>query len=230
MLQLLKKRYEINLSKLTGWPSRTDCDGVLFAGIAKAGGVNLDLSEAQKKSGQWFRRPSMDCFDLGDSRSDFSNDMAVGLILSADTDDLKLWFSWVKKNNYRMGRGDPGATLMKPNVLGVLGRHLGKNLSPRIPYLRSDKDYVRHIQTLLIYIDGRSTGYIKEDELKLLKSYDNGKDYLIMSVIAKYDGNHDDPIRLLLKEPAPPSYVRGDQPERYRLAHWLFSAKIILED
>ena len=228
MLELLRNRYAENLSKLQGWPSRTDCDATLWAGIAKKGGVTLDITESKETTGQWYRRPTKDCFDTASSRSDFSNDMAVGVILSASDADIKHWFSWVKDKNYKMGRGEIGATLMKPNVLGVLGRRLGKNLAPRLPYAANDKDYVRHIQSLMIYIDGLSTGYLKSEEIQLLAKYNDGKDYLIAAIIAKYHGNHDSVIKLLLKEGKPPSYVRGDQPERYRLAHWLLSASIVL--
>lgn len=227
--QELEARYLQNLDKLTGWPSSTDCDATLWAGIAKAGGVDLDITASKAPTGQWFRRPNQDCYITGSSRSDFSNDMALGIILSASDASLKHWYGWVVKNNYRMGNGDPGATILKPNVRAVLGRKLGINLGPRLPYVRNDKDYVRHIQTLMIYVDGRSTGYITAHELKLLESYDDGRDYLILAMIARYTGKYDKVINLLLAEGSPPTYVRGDEPERYRLAHWLFAASIILE-
>lgn len=227
-LEQLETRYQENLEKLQSFPSwGDDCDSTLWAGLAKAGGVKLDISASKAETGQWYRRPSKDCYSTGSSRSTFSNDMAVGIILSASIGDLKHWFTWVVKNGYVMGEGDPGAVIMKPNILGVLGRRLGMNLAPRYPYIRNNKDYVRHIQTLMIYVDSRSTGFITRKELELLKSYDNGSDYLIMAVIGKYDGSQERTVSLLLQEPKPPSYVRGD-PERYRLAHWLFAASIVL--
>lgn len=226
--QRLAAKYSANKAKLSGWPSRTDCDATLWAGLARAGGVNLDITASKAKTGQWFRRPSKDCYSTGSSRSDFSNDMAVGVILSASVNDLKHWFSWVRRNDYRMGEGDPGAAVMKPNVLGVLGRRINANLAPRLPYFPNKKDYVRHIQMLMIFIDGKSTGHITESELKLLQRYDDGKDYLLSAIIARYTGKYDKVINLLLAEGSPPTYVRGDEPERYRLAHWLFAASIVL--
>lgn len=228
--QLLEERYKDNLSKIQGWPSRTDCDATLWAGIAKAGGVQLDISESQKDTGQWYRRPSMDCYKLGHSRSTFSNDMLAGVILSANDSQLRNFYGFIRLNNYVMGSGDPGAVVLKPNMLGVLGRRIGMNLAPRYPYIANSKDYVRHIQMLMIYMDGKNTGFITESELKLLKSYEDDIDYLLSAILARYTGKYDKATNLLLAEGKPPTYVRGDEPERYRLAHWLFAARIILGD
>jgi len=228
-LQLLQARYDENLAKLGNrWPSRSDCDAVLWASISKHGGNDVDITESQAESGQWFRRPGKDCFSTASSRSSFSNDMALGIVLAASTHDIKRWFNWVKRNNYRMGPGDPGAAVLKPNVMAVIGRRVGWNLGPRYPYVSNSRDYVRHIQTLMIYVDGLSTGYITKGELSLLKRYNDGRDYLIASVLAKYTGDFDAAVGLLLEEGEPPSYVRGDSPEMFRLAHWVMSAKIVL--
>ena len=227
--ELLQAQYKVNKAKLTGWPSRTDCDGVLWASEALLGGISLDIYEARDKEGKWYRSPSHDCFDTGRSRSDFSNDMLVGIVLACDGNAVRRYYAWLVRHNFIMGRGDRGATFVKPNVLGVLKRSLGKP-APRLPYIRNNKDYVRHIQMLMIYIDGRTTGYITEHELEVLESYDDGKDYLLTAIVARYNGDYERAIKLLLEEGHQPSYVRGDQPERYRLAHWLFAANIILEN
>lgn len=228
--ETLQQRYEANLKKLTGWPSRTDCDGTLWASVALTAGVQLDIREAKDKEGKWYRSPSKDCFDTGRSRSDFSNDMLVGLILSASISDLREYFNWLRLHNYVMGRGDKGATIVKPNVLNVLMRRIGLKHAKRLPYIANRKDYVQHIQALMIYIDGRTTGFITRHELELLKKYDKGKDYLFAAIIARYNGTYSRATSMLMAEGKPPSYVRGDEPERYRLAHWLLAAKILLGD
>jgi hypothetical protein len=228
--QRLVARYEANKAKLIGWPSRTDCDATLWAGLAKAGGVDLDLTEAKDKEGKFYRNPNHDCFDHKRSRSDFSGDMLMGLVLALDRHNLRLYHAWLKVRRYRTGRGDPITSIIKPNIMGVMSRRTKLEYYPRFPYAANKKDYVRHIQMLMIYVDGRTTGHITEHELKHLQSYDDGKDYLLSAIIARYTGKYDKTINLLLAEGSPPTYVRGDEPERYRLAHWLFSAKIILGD
>lgn len=229
ILNNLRVEYEKKLTTIDGWPSRTDCDALLWASVSKYAAVqNIDLTEARDSLGKWYRRPSKDCFDKGDSRSDISGDMVAGLALALDKKDIEKLIKFGKAVNWDMGRGDPGATILKPNLIAVLGRIVGQNLGPRYFYFRSDKDYVRHIQSLMIYVDARSTGFVTKDELDLLKSYDKEKDYLLKAIISKYTGRSEGAVNMLLNGIKPPSYVRGDQPERYALAHWLLAAKITL--
>ena len=228
--ETLRFLYEKRLSEFEGWPSRTDCDAMLWAGIAKAAGVEIDLNEARSEDGKLYRRPGKDCYKKGQSRSDFSNDMLAGYILASPPDDVARYYSYLESNNFVMGDGDIGATILKPNIRATIGRIIKRDLGTRIPYLKSKKDYVRHIQMLLIYRDGLSTGFITEQEYKMLKKYNRGKDYLLSSILAKYDGDNVESINMLLKDIPSPSYVRGDRVDRYRMAHWLLSAKISLGD
>jgi len=242
-LEILRSYYEDNLAKLKGIPSKTDCDGLLWAGLAKAGGVELDLDAFQSDSGELHRRPSKDCYETGDSRSSVSNDMIVGwawgVYYSKDAKALEKFLQFAEDNKMIVGKpkNGVGEVLVKPNVQGLLGRlsyHLKLGSRPyggiRLPYQESNKDYVKHIQTLMIALDGELSDKMPELDIKLVCKYakEDKDDYLMAAVCSVYNGGITDAINLLIEEPEPPSYVRGDQKERYRLAHWLFTANYLL--
>jgi hypothetical protein len=61
------------------------CDGLLFTAIGQAAGacdgVKLTAFEDSKEPGRWYRSPSHDCYPTGNSASDISKDMMMGLVL-----------------------------------------------------------------------------------------------------------------------------------------------------
>ena len=65
----------------TSWPSVEDCDALLWAGMAKAAGVSLQLTVAEDLPGHWQRRPTP-CWTPSDgdvgSRSTISQDNRLG--------------------------------------------------------------------------------------------------------------------------------------------------------
>lgn len=248
-VELLESKYKAEIERYSDvsadalWPSETDCDAVLWASLASSS-IPLDSTRSLAPDGRLYRRPSKDCYQKGESRSSVSNDMIVGFLWASFMNGLKSELialkNYAEANKFVMGEPWPdgvGEVLMKPQVQGIMGRLLvhfeesaGDYQDIRLPYLPSPKDYVRHIQTLMIALDGELTGYITGQELELLKKYqkEDPDDYLISAVVCKYNNCMGFVVDMLLEDLPAPSYVRGDNFEAYRTSHWLFSAKYVL--
>lgn len=233
-VELLEAEYERRLRAYgSELPSTVDCDLLLWSSIAGVGGVDIDYMAFTDGAGRWFRRPSKDCFDSGDSRSDISNDQLSGLLwllyVRNDYEEIGKLADYAEANKFVMGRGDEGATILKANLQGILGRLANRSYKNiRVPYLRGT-DYVRHIQVLQISLYAEISGGIPADNLRLLRGYDDGKDYAVAAVVAKYDGKTEKVIDLLLNPPKPPGYVRGVNPKKLEEGRWLMWAKYTLD-
>lgn len=225
-----------------GWPSEDDCDGLVWAGVAAASGVKLDLSRAFH-SGQINRRPDVPCYPddnnndgRPDSRSTISNDGLVALMLgsylSGNGEILKRMASIGEANNWVYGKPWPSGiaeVYLKPWFQGLLGRlNGGKTSYSKIPLTLqySSEDYPAHIQTLAMIAESKVKGGLSSSNIELLKRYHHREpgDYLIRSVYGQYNGSVSKAFMLV----QPPSYVRGGEPERFALVHWLLAAKIYL--
>lgn len=141
-----REQYRVVADKETGWPDPMDCDGVLHAGVARAGGVEWVRTDLMENGfGKLGRRVSTaaPCWTLeqGDvgSKSETSGDMAQGFLLAAwrardlgaverlaaygeahSVDVLGLP-AWVLGDPYP---DEAGAVLMKPGAVGLVGRML----------------------------------------------------------------------------------------------------------
>lgn len=226
-IELLRLKFDTELKKLSGWPKGDDCDKLLWVSLAKYAGVrDIDIMSARDDSGAWHRTPEHTCYKEGRSRSTISNDMFVGLFLVLDKVVLKEIIDYGKAHYWTMGKGDPGAHIMKPQVQALLGFLAGEKLGERVPLVWSDKDYVRHIQSLMLYQWGKKSGFLYTHERRLLESYSKN-DYLPKAVLFRYKPDDNLPGELY-DVPEVPSYVRGHK--SYKLVHWLFSVKLVLEN
>ena len=221
-------------------PSVTDCDGLLWAGLAYGANCSLPIDEFERERGVWHRRPTHDCYDKGDSRSSISTDMFAGLFAGSyycesieRLDDIADYGS---RNDFLMGVPDKpfGEAYLSVNGRAVLGQMVGRDFGK--PVWKSVKpDYAKHIQSLLILLElqtsGKATKIDRVAEPKEnLKRYakEDPDDYFISAVKHMLtDGKYDDSIRLLFDSECP-SYVRGDQPDKFCKAHKAFTAKVIL--
>lgn len=227
VVELLQVKFDNELKTVSGWQGKHDCDSILWTSLAKYAGVKgIDLHEAMDASGAWHRNPGQNCYSEGRSRSTISNDMFVGMFLALNKNDLKGIIRYGKEHYWAMGKGDPGAHFMKPQVQALLGFLAGEKLGERVPLVWSDKDYVRHIQTLMLYQWGKKSGFLYTHERKLLESYAKS-DYLPRAVLFRYKPDDSLPAELY-DVPKVPSYVRGHK--SYKLVHWLFSVKLVLEN
>ena len=180
-----------------GWPSETDCDGLLFAGQACAAGMDLDIHRAELEPGIWHRRPEKACHteqdgDVG-SKSSISNDMVLGLYVClyarGDYESLKRFADVSEKNKWLIGipKERVQEVLLKPNQVGYLGRMLldlsdGKDRRGYAKlfaaYLPVTEDYQRHLLALGVYLNG----LIAENlEAKGLKPYSD-KDQVVSTI------------------------------------------------
>ncbi len=243
--------------KETGWPSVTDCDGTLWAGIACAGDATLNIDLAEYSLGEIHRRPAPSCWNVKDgdvgSKSTISNDQLTGYIwcrwAKEDLESLRRLADYAEKNKWVMGQpfSAVGDVVMKPNLIGLLGRAIFKlssgtddrpyRLTPS-EYLPSDTDYVRHIGALQIALQGETTeetASLLDIDANMMKRLDDyvaaePSNPLYAAVKGVYTGDMTPAVELLLKNDLPrPSYVRGQNPEAFAMADWLFAAKIALK-
>lgn len=223
------------------WPSRTDCDALLWAGLAKAAGENTDLSEAEYAPGEMHRRPPPECYPDG-AASTISGDMLLGymwgLWRSKDLAALQRLADFGEANNWTMGVGAPSRVQMRYNDYVILahmiytlsnGADVRRYHSATPVYFDVTLDYARHLQVLSILLYGEVYGSIDlPSRTKLKEACDfNPKDALFQAACGLYSGDMSAAVALLI-DPAyvAPTYVRGD--DAYSNVHWLFAAKIAL--
>lgn len=242
----LKKAQEA-WSQKTGWPSDDDCDGTLWAGLAKASGVNTVLLEKAKQAdGKIHRRPTKPCWENGvdvGASSTISKDMLLGYVFgmwrSGNRGELESLFSYGKDHGWRMGdpASEVGKVFLTPNGIATLCKaikSLGGDYKSEcdLPTVFSSgsKDFEEHLAVLGIILWGEvNGGTIPADAYQTLTdlAYKHAQDALFNSAYAGYaSGNFDVPTQLLLSDYSYPSYVRGN--ENYKLVHWLFAADLIL--
>jgi hypothetical protein len=162
-----------------GFINSDECDSLLFTGLIGAAGVDIDIEAAQGKPGQWFRRPSQDCYP-DHSKSTISRDMILGL----------LWYSWRNKrldivtdlfqygrrNDWVMGKGSPSRTALSPLMINTIIRIIQKLDGKAWPYIspeiwpKVEPGYQRHIQTLHLLLRGEVMGKLSGQAVDRLKA------------------------------------------------------------
>jgi hypothetical protein len=249
----LQSEYDLRLNELrtaslshtAGWPSDEDCDGALWAGVARLAGASwVDISAAVQPDGRPTRRPYSDCGpgDLGynnGSASTTSNDMITGIMAgmfsAQDTDSAKrLWdygysHSWIMgEPNYYVSR-----VLLRPNGITMLARLLYYTSKGTIDhavrwgpilYGPATEDFEGHLMILGRYLEGRLGGPQYGMEVAEFLGAKYRPDDAFAQAVA---GNSSNAARLLLSNYKSPSYVRGH--DSYHLVHWLIAARIALD-
>lgn len=220
----------------TGWPSATDCDGALWAGLANAGGGAADLNLAESAPGAIIRSPSGAC-------SPTSRDMILGYAFgrwaAKDLAALQRLANYGEKNNWYMS-SDQTLSSIDPISQGILGRAIeklsngeDKRVYAGVPMacLVFTVDYEQHLQTLEALLDGQVEGKIPVACLAALQAFQDASpgDAFFAAAVGVYKGDLTKAEELLT---APnyvcPTYVRGAAD--YCLVHKVFTSKIILGD
>jgi hypothetical protein len=228
----------------TGWPSAVDCDALLWAGLAAAAGMPVNLAAAEYSPGEMHRRPRPACWtpDGGDqgSKSSVSRDMLSGYLWGVwgrgDLGAAQRLAAYGEAHAWVMGGGDPGRIGMGTNLKGLLARiieRLGGAASEHrlLPtaYLPGAKDYEQHLAVLGLLLEGEVRGGLYDGELNVLRAITEGAadDALFQAARGSYDGDMGRALDLLLDEAyVLPGYVRGAP--AYGYVHWLFAADIVL--
>ncbi len=227
MTDLYYERLETASKYKEGWPSLTDCDGLVWAGVACRAGVKVNIVAAMDE-GRFYRTPSKTCYKEGRSRSTVSADGIVAALGCVNTDTAVQMARYGEDHNWVFGEPWYHAYL-KPHFQGLLGRVTGEGKSySYIPMklIYSDEDYVAHIQTLAMLTEMKVNNGLSKSNIDLLRRYHerDPEDYLIRSVYGLYNSEVSKPFTQV----QPPSYVRGDSAERFALVHWLLAARIYL--
>lgn len=175
-IEALKEAYDGRLKAIAkGWPNPNDCDGLLWAGLAKAAGIELDLDLAEYSPGELHRRPRPPCWENGEdkgSKSTISRDMVLGWLWAKwrdkDAAAIKRFQDRAESKNFVIGQPYPeriGETLLTGNLIGLLGR-ISCEMFKNCPIYRkiepvhskSSTDYVQHLTVLFIVLNGEVWG------------------------------------------------------------------------
>jgi hypothetical protein len=165
---------------------------------------------------------------------------------------------YAEDHSFVMGEPlDDGRVLLGTNLSGLLGRMVyalsgGGDERPWSlafeAYAPVAEDYEQHTQAVDIGLQGDVVADLRARGLdagvgaiELLDISPGMKarldelaaahpdDYLFQAERGVYTGDFSDAIRLLLTPPTPPSYVRGDRPDHFESARWLFAARRVLD-
>ncbi len=233
----LREETEKNIA---GWPADNECDGALWAGVARAAGADwVDVSASLRPDGRPTRKPLRDCLTPDESATTTSNDMITGIILglqeSKDTDSVLRLYQYGEQHDWIMGTPEwyISRVLLRPNGVTLMARILYKlsggerdysiRLMPVI-YGPVDGDYEGHLLLLSRIIEKKAGGsqYGMEIAETLFAKAHPG-DALAQAVA----GNYQLAALLLTNDYKSPSYVRGD--DIYHTVHWLLAAKVTLD-
>jgi hypothetical protein len=249
----LRSEYNTRLAAFdSGWPSVSDCDATLWAGLACFAGVDLDITEAEYEPGVVHRRPKSEgsCFvdgvDLG-AKSTVSNDMLSGYILCAGVKNnigaLTRLYEVSSSRDWKTGeaqfasrdRVQMSSNLQK-HLADAIYRSSGGEIQKEkrrntLAYFPSDIDYARHLTSVgFLMADIWNRHEISWLMVRILEANFNKdkNDAFTTAVLGRYEhGYSQKAVDLLLGDYRSPSYVRGD--ESYHEVHWLGAAKVVLD-
>lgn len=265
-LEALEEKFEalkigtvLDLDAETGWPSKFDCDGLLWAGKAASVGLPVKVDLAEYSPGELHRRPPPSCWNEKDgdvgSKSTISNDMILGWLWAkwslGDLDALKRLAKYGEDRNWFMGlpKSMMARVYLKPNQQGLLGRmifSLSKGADGRSyrhlfeSYPSVTEDYARHLQALgillqgLVEMDDLEVRLIDINDQMLQRLHElvdvEPKNALFQAALGRYTGDYDAAYALLLDDSTPvPTYVRGDKPEVLAKVERLFAMMVVIQ-
>lgn len=191
------------------------------------------------------------------SRDNLTGYMAC-LWARQDLEGLRRLAAYGEAHAFVMGKPiADGRTILGVNLTGLLGRmiySLSGGQDDRAYALAFEayapvfEDYEQHVQAVGITLQGEVAASIREQGLPLdisaiaLTDISPGmksrleelvaahpEDYLFQAALGVYTGDFSRAVTLLLEHPPAPSYVRGDQPELFERARWLYSARLVLK-
>lgn len=230
-------------SKGTGWLATGVCDSMLWTGLAAASKgihpVSLAASEYPAEPGRFNRRPAPFCGPGAGSKTTWSRDMAMGLLIGAwKTKQLSLLERHAEygvQNLWKMGEPlADGRVLYTPAMIGMLYQTIyalggSDNDNRRWPaaYPSGLVDYQAHLQALGIWLRGAITPTeFNAISSKMLARIDEHASRqpacpLYAHLKGLYNGDMGTTVDLLLGRWAC-DYQRGDK--EADLAEWLFVA------
>jgi hypothetical protein len=201
----------------SGFIHTDKCDSLLFSALlAVARDEAINLPAARGVSGQWYRRPSQDCFALGESKSTISRDMFMGVLLYAayfkDAALINQIWRYGSDNNWNMGQGvdtetEIGRTIWTPSLIGLAAQIrktiTGKTVAAiHLPGIYSTVEgYRSHLTMLNIVATYRANAEISGTQVDAIKTIRNASpgNALAQALYAKFiSGDYSMATALLL--------------------------------
>ncbi len=199
------------------WFNENKCDGLLFNSLYGFSGGDVPIIMARNADGKWFRYPSMDCLQTGESKSDISRDMLLGLLYfiyaARRLDYLEDLIAYDDSHQGIMGDSDgsedgKARVLMSPPLrytMHLLREYLGgaKNELPLLELWTMPEGFEAHLEVLHITLRGLITGRVSELGFKALeyqatRQPDNA---LYQAAYSRFkDGDQNKAVAILLKE------------------------------
>jgi len=230
----------------SGWPSSHDCDGALWAGEARAAGIeSVRIEQALQPDGRPTRRPLTDC-PLSETSHSTSTDMQLGIILglfaSRDCHSLARLQAYAEDHKGEVGYPsdtleDLAYTYVKPGTRTLLaltteksGMPGGKGSEPwrhlPIAYTKPPTDSTLHLSLLSLYVEKElgTFGVVNQHFADSLCA-SNPEDALALAVCGRL---REAAERVLSSDWTPPSYVRGSP--NYLSVHKAFILYILLRE
>lgn len=229
---------------LGSWPSDQDCDGALWAGVARAAGLSqVQVHLGLTPEGRPTRRPNSDCGPHhlgynGGAAGTTSTDMQLGLILglfyAGDLEKLDLMRKYADEHHLIVGVPTElvSRSIMKPGTRSLLSTAIGKLGGRKDAWSYIDQVYVPpltdfqlHLELLTLHLEKKLGTWNKSKAgVAALEANQNPGDALAQAVA----GRKREAASLLL-DPSwtPPEYVRG--PELASLVHKLLILHILLD-
>lgn len=226
---------------IAGWPTDSECDGALWAGVARAAGADwVDMSAALRPDGRPTRKPLRDCVTPDESATTTSNDMITGILLglqeARDADSVHRLYTYGESHDWIMGTPEwyISRVLLRPNGVTLMARIIYRlsggerdyaiRLAP-VVYGPVDGDYEGHLLLLSRIIEKKAGGpQYGASVAETLFAKAHPGDALAQAVAGNYLGA----ALLLTGDYKSPTYVRGD--DIYHLVHWLLAARVTLDN
>lgn len=233
-----------------GFPSTTDCDTGVWAGVACLGGVQVAISKLEYPAGTLNRRPAPACWvpekagEQQPSASTASGDTATLYAACAfkqrDRGALERLLAYAAANGNYIGLPHTlDLTYLEPSLKATIEhavQDLGGAPAAKAPIveLPPGKDYQVHIVTEAVDFAVAATGGVSGWELAIMEALAKvatPNDALVQAELAVFTRDFRKAEDLLLGPAATtcPSYVRGDRADLFCKAWWLRAAKIVLE-
>lgn len=231
-----------------GWPSKTDCDGAVWAGVACLGGADVKMNLAEYPAGTLNRRPAPTCWvpekagEQQPSASTASGDTATlygaCAFRQSDRGAIERFLAYADDNGGYIGLPHTlDLTYLQPGLEATLRRAVAKlgGVAAEAPIIEipPGKDYQVHIVTELVDFAVAVTGGVSGWELgimEVLAKVATPTDALVQAELAAFTRDFQKAEDLLLDPSVPcPGYVRGDQAKLFCDAWWLRAARIVLD-
>lgn len=152
-----------------GWIYHDNCDGLLWDGLLKFSGMDIDLLAARNADGQWFRTPDQNCYPER-SHATISRDMMIGMWFGSERSWREDLWEYAKSKNWKIGEGPIDTVFLTPNFINTLGISIGKGRQIFEMWVDPIKSHQRHIVALnAIYRNLTSNTGLKET-IKIMKT------------------------------------------------------------